>query len=119
MRRSKLKGSSKVSFFVYPSNNISKEFIRRKTFNNFNNKFQFEIKPQEYKGNSYQRKSQEKILLKNFDSFYNNDSYDISFNTNNEHNVNNRKNSNEKYDTNLYIPKKYRHIKTRTLIVRL
>ena len=87
--------------YVYPSNNISKEFIRRKTFNNFNNKFQFEIKPQEYKGNSYQRKSQEKILVKNFDSFYNNDSYDISFNTNNEHNVNNRKNSNEKYDTNL------------------
>ena len=43
--------------YVYPSNNISKEFIRRKTFNNFNNKFQFEIKPQEYKGNSYQRKN--------------------------------------------------------------
>ena len=100
--------------YIYPSNNISKEFIRRKTFNNFNNKFQFEIKPQEYKGNSYQRKSQEKILVKNFDSFYNNDSYDISFNTNNEHNVNNRKNSNEKYDTNLYIPKKYRHINNST-----
>ena len=85
----------------YASNNISKEYIRRKTTDNFNNHSFYPGKSE----NTYLRKSQEKIILKNFDSFYNN-----NYDTNKEKADKEIRVSNEKYDTNLYIPKKYRHI---------
>ena len=89
----------------FPVNNISKEYIRRKITDNFkNNNF--------YQGvnkNTYHRKSQEKIIIKNFDSFGNN-----KYSTNQENPHKEIKVSNEKYDTNLYIPKKYRHINNST-----
>ena len=85
-----------------PTNNLSKEYIRRKTIDNFNNNSIYPGKSE----NIYHRKSQEKIILKNFDSFYNN-----NYDTNQEKKHHKEmKVSNEKYDTNLYIPKKYRHI---------
>ena len=93
----------------YFSNNISKEYIKRKTLTNFNNNFSLSNKYSEANESTYHRKSQEKIIIKNFDSF--NDKDDDIYNTTNEKIHKSRRISNEKYDTNLYIPKKYRHVK--------
>ena len=86
---------------VYSTNNISKGYNKRKTTINFNkSNLDFSKKFEKNKENTYHRKSQEKIILKNFDSFYDSkNNYDKD-----------RRISNEKYDTNLYIPKKYRHM---------
>ena len=89
---------------LYPSNNLSKEYVRRKTIDNFNNNVRPGISD-----NTYHRKSQGKIILKNFDSFYKN-----NYDTNEEKRHKERIISNEKYDTNLYIPKKYRQINNNT-----
>ena len=89
----------------FPVNNLSKDYIRRKITDNFkNNNFYLEANKK-----TYHRKSQEKIILKNFDSFGNN-----NYGTNKEKFHKDIKVSNEKYDTNLYIPKKYRHINNST-----
>jgi len=96
----------------YFSNNISKEYIKRKTLTNFNNNFSLSNKYSDANENTYHRKSQEKIIIKNFDSFYDKD--DNNYNTTNEKIHKSRRISNEKYDTNLYIPKKYRHINNGT-----
>jgi hypothetical protein len=56
--------------------------------------------------NTLHRKSQKKCFLKNLDSFYKSNNY----HTNIEINNNDRPINQEKYDTNLYIPKKYKHI---------
>ena len=99
------RNNNNIKKHPFPSNNISKEYIRRKITDNFkNNNF--------YQGvskNTYHRKSQEKIIIKNFDSFGNN-----KYSTNKENPHKEIKVSNEKYDTNLYIPKKYRHINNST-----
>jgi hypothetical protein len=59
------RNNNNIKKHPFPVNNISKEYIRRKITDNFkNNNF--------YQGvskNTYHRKSQEKIIIKNFDSF--------------------------------------------------
>ena len=93
---------------VYPSNKLSKDCFKRKTMTNFSkSNLGLSNKFDKNKENTYHRKSQEKFNLKNLDSFYKNrNTYDI----NNEKFEKERRISNEKYDTNLYIPKKYRHL---------
>ena len=93
---------------VYSSNNISKECFKRKTMVNFSkSNLGLPHKFDKNKGYSYHRKSQEKFNLKNLDSFYKNKK---KYYINNEKFEKERRISNEKYDTNLYIPKKYRHL---------
>ena len=93
---------------VNPSNILSKDCFKRKTMTNFNkNNLDLSNKIDKNKENTYYRKSQEKYNLKNPESYYKKrNAYDI----NNEKFEKERRISNEKYDTNLYIPKKYRHL---------
>ena len=62
---------------------------------------------------TFHRKSQEKIFFNNFESFGKID-YNDNDDTNREKTHKERRRSNEKYDTNLYIPKKYRNLNNTT-----
>ena len=98
------------SNYPYLLNDFPKEFVRRKTMDNFNkNNFYPEIDEDK----TFHRKSQEKIFFNNFESFGKID-YNDNDDTNREKTHKERRRSNEKYDTNLYIPKKYRNLNNTT-----
>ena len=91
---------------AYYMNRGANEGNVRKTFDNTAIEQTEVEKLSAIRKNTLHRKSQKKCFLKNLDSFYKSNNY----HTNIEINNNDRPINQEKYDTNLYIPKKYKHI---------
>ena len=88
-------------------NDFQKKIVRRKTMDNFNrHKLYSEIEEEK----TYQRKSQEKFVFKDFEPFGKKDYY----NYNTKKTYKEKRYINENFDTNLYIPKKYRNLNNTT-----